>query len=178
MRSLTYNECRIKQPPFSLSETADCRLLSSRCDLRAGIFAAEFVGVAFGERADEFVMEIIVARGDARVGAVVVHLARAINLFAQTCVEVAVFAPVAHLLFIVEFDLGDEQAGKAARVVVKTALVVVDFDGQFDLLPVTARSAERRGGRLACGGGRGRGAWRRERCDAALLLRRRRSLRG
>ena len=146
--------------------------LCLRGDLRAGIFAAEFVGVAFGERVDEFVMEVVVARGHTRVGALVVHLARAINLFAQTFVEVAVLAPVAHLLLVVEFDLGDEQAGKATRVVVVAALVVADLDRQFDLLPVATCSAKRRRGRLACGRGCGRARRRRERRDAALLLRR------
>src|SRR5205085_10971964 len=116
-------------------------------------------------------MEVVVARGNARVGALVVHLARAINLFAQTLVDVAVLASVAHLLLVVEFDLGAEQAGQAARVVVEAALVVADFDGQFDLLPVAPRSAERCGGRLACGRGCGRTRRWRERRDAALLLR-------
>jgi hypothetical protein len=35
-------------------------------DSRAGVFRAEFRRVAFGQRVDEFLMEIVEARGDRR----------------------------------------------------------------------------------------------------------------
>src|SRR2546421_12136711 len=92
-------------------------------------------------------MKVVVARGDGRCDALLVHLARAIYVFAQTRVEVSFGASLFDLLFVVELDLGDEQTGEAARVVVQTPLVIArDFDRKIGgICPsaITSRAAER-----------------------------------
>src|SRR5437764_3586085 len=133
----------MKELLFSLLFTFHFSLPSRRC---AGIACAEFGRVAFGERVDEFLMKVVEARGDGRRDALLVHLARTIYVFAQTFVEVSIGASLFDLLFIVEFDFGDEQACEAARVVVQTPLVIaLDFDGQLRRVSraaITSRAAE------------------------------------
>src|SRR5438270_265917 len=94
-------------------------------------------------------MKVVVARGDGRRYALVVHLARAVYVFAQALVNVSLLTTSFDLIFVVEFYLGDEKTCEASRVVVQTALVVaVDFNGKFHSVgspAIATRPAERRG---------------------------------
>src|SRR5215211_389339 len=99
---------------------------------RARIVAAEFRRVALGERVDDLVMKVVVARRHGLGDALVVHLARAVYVLAQSVIDVAFETALPHLLLVVEFDLRDQQASEAARVVVLLSLfVAADFDGQI-----------------------------------------------
>src|SRR5437763_14819247 len=85
-------------------------------DGRAGVVRAERCGVALGEHVDEFVVEVVVAARHFGAHALVVHLARAVYVLAQTFVEVCRVATVAHLLLVVAIYLADEPAGTAASL--------------------------------------------------------------
>src|SRR5215207_2767132 len=144
-------------PPVFLPAT-DYRLPStcfSGVDGGAGVVGAELVAVALGEHVDEFVVEVVVAARNLRPDALVVHLARAVDVFAQALVEVGGVAPLAHLHLVVELDLGDEQAREAARLVVVALLLLRDLDGEVHVhRAVAARAAQRRDGLLGLGGRR------------------------
>src|SRR3712207_4210256 len=119
-------------PPVFLLTTVYWLLstFSSCVDGGAGVVGAELGAVALREHVDEFVVEVVVAARDLRADALVIHLARAVDVFAQAVVEVRGVAPLAHLLLVVELDLGDEQAREAARLVVVALLLVRDLDGE------------------------------------------------
>src|SRR5256714_1001264 len=128
-------------------------------DGRAGVVRAELGGVAFGEHVDEFVVEVVVAARHFGAHALVVHLARAVYVLAQTFVEVCGVATVANLLLVVELYLADEQAGEAPSLVVVALVLFGDLDGEVHVhRAVAARLAEwrdrRRGRRRRFDGGR------------------------
>src|SRR5215204_6460725 len=112
-------------PPVFLLTTDYCLLstCSSGVDGGAGVVGAEPVAVALGEHVDELVVEVVVAARHLGADALVVHLARAVDVLAQALVEVGGVAPLAHLLLVVELNLGDEQAREAARLVVVALLL-------------------------------------------------------
>src|SRR2546429_29786 len=95
---------------FCLLPFASC-LLS---DGRAGVVRAELGGVALGEHVDELVVEVVVAARHFGAHALVVHLARAVYVLAQTFVEVCRVAPVVNLLLVVELYLAYDPARAAA----------------------------------------------------------------
>src|SRR5829696_2195761 len=137
--------------------------LFSGVDGGAGVVGAELVAVALGEHVDEFVVEVVVAARHFGADALVIHLARAVDVLAQALVEVGGVAPLAHLHLVVELDLGDEQAREAARLVVVALLLLRDLDGEVHVhRAVAARAAQRRDG-LRGRLGLGRGRRRRER---------------
>src|SRR2546423_1118527 len=67
-------------------------------------------------------MKVVVASRYGRSYALVVHLARAVYGFAQTLVDVAALAPLAHLLLVVEFYFGDQKAREPARIIVQSGI--------------------------------------------------------
>src|SRR5215207_2322567 len=156
-------------PPVFLPAT-DYRLPStcfSGVDGGAGVVGAELVAVALGEHVDEFVVEVVVAARHFGADALVVHLARAVDVLAQALVEVGGVAPLAHLHLVVELNLGDEQAREAARLVVVALLLLRDLDGEVHVhRAVAARAAQRRAG---LSGGLGLGRRRRERLGVREL---------
>src|ERR1043166_9700450 len=102
-------------------------------------------------------MEVVVAVRDFGPDALVIHLARAVYVFAQAVVEVSGVAPVANLLLVVELDLADKEAGEAPRLVVEALVIFRDLDGEVHVHQAAARLAERRDGRRV---GRGLRRWR------------------
>ena len=73
-------------------------------------------------------MKVIVSRGDRWGNAFVVHLSRTIDVFPQTFVDVALVAAFADLLFVIEFDFGNQQTGESTCVVVKRTLIIANID--------------------------------------------------
>src|SRR5918912_684288 len=98
-------------------------------------------------------MKVVVAGGDRGRDSLVVHLARAVYVFAQSLVDVALRAALFHLLLVVELDLGDQQAREAVRVVMQPTLFVTHVNGQFRIGAAVASRYAERSGKL---GGRGR----------------------
>src|SRR5437867_2111912 len=106
-------------------------------------------------------MKIIVPRGDWRSDSLVVHLTRAIDVFAQTIVEVALAAAFFHFRLVVEFDFRHEQASKATRIVVQTTFILADLHRQVRFgHAVATRTSQRRGVLRSEAGRRRRGDWR------------------
>lgn len=95
------------------------------------ISLAEFGGIAFGQPLDQFVVEVVVFRSNLRVNALVIHFSAAIDVIAQTVVEIAMRASFNHFLLIVMFDLGDQKASEATRLVMECPFGFIgDFDRQ------------------------------------------------
>src|SRR5436305_12230593 len=116
----------MRSPLSFIFTFAFCLLPLAFClpsDGRAGVVRAELCGVALGEHVDEFVVEVVVAARHFRSHTLVVHLARAVYVVAQTLVDVCGVATVANLLLVVEFYLADEQPREAPSLVV-VALVL------------------------------------------------------
>src|SRR5688572_30278183 len=90
-------------------------------------------------------MEIVVTSSDRRRDPLVVHLTRAIDVFAKSIVNVALITALADLLFVIKLDLGNQQTREAARVVMQTALFIVDLNRQIGVgRAVAARASQRR----------------------------------
>src|SRR5205807_7407725 len=78
-------------------------------------------------------MEVIVAGGDGRCNPLVVHLAGAVDVFAQAIIKIAIVAALSPFRFAVEFDFRNQQTGEAARIVVQSTLFFANFDREFRL---------------------------------------------
>src|SRR6266571_1584298 len=90
-------------------------------------------------------MKVVVLCRYQCLDAFVVHLARAIDVFAQSLVEVAVRSALSNSLLVVEFDFGDQQPSEPARIVMlATLLIVVHFNRQLGLVARVATSRDRR----------------------------------
>src|SRR5689334_21007015 len=106
---------------------------------RAGITCAEFGNVAFRQRVHELTVEVVVTRSDFRSHALIIHLARTINVFAQPVVKIVFDSSLGDFLLVVQLDLRDQQSREAARVLVQAALFVTgNFHRQFRVLTKTS----------------------------------------
>src|ERR1043165_4806428 len=104
--------------------------LSVHC--RAGIIRSEFCNVAFRQSVHEFAVEVVVTIRDFRPHALVIHFARAVDVFAQAIVKIVLDSSFGNFLLVVQLDLRDQQSRKAARVVVQATLFVArNFNRQF-----------------------------------------------
>ena len=90
-------------------------LCVDRC---AGIIRAEFGFVALGKGVDQFAVEVVVTSRDFRFHALVIHLARAVDVLTQAIVQVVFRAAFSNLLLVVQLDLGYQQPRKPPRVIV------------------------------------------------------------
>src|SRR5687767_9459549 len=145
-------KCRLWQTGRDQAKRArSSRALSHKRDYglnryrRTRVTASQFGRIAFRERVYQFLMEIVVTSSDRRRDPLVVHLTRAIDVFAKSIVNVALITALADLLFVIKLDFGNQQTREAACVVVQTALFIVDFNRQIRLRhAVAARAPQRR----------------------------------
>src|SRR3954451_24377339 len=80
---------------------------------------AERAGVAAREDVHHLLLEVVDLVAHAWVDALLVHLARAVDVVLQARVDVELAAALLALLFVVELDLGDQQSGEAPRLLVQ-----------------------------------------------------------
>src|SRR6185436_4156143 len=106
---------------ISLHTAARLRALPyiREASLRASPLHTQRAGVAAGEDVHHLLLEVIHLVAHLGVDAFLVHLPRAVDVFLQARVDVALPAPLLDLLLVVELDLGDQQARQPARLLVQ-----------------------------------------------------------
>src|SRR2546421_10409093 len=102
-----------------------------RGDHCAGVIGPEFRWITFRQSVHQLLMKVVVAGGYGWGDAFVIHLPGAIDVVAQVVIDVALRSAIPNLLLVVELDLGNQQARKAARIIVKPPFIFVYFDRQI-----------------------------------------------
>src|SRR5882724_7388136 len=93
-------------------------------------------------------MKIVITQRHFWFYTLVIHLTRAIDVFPEPIIQVALRATFDHFLFVIKFNLRYQKASKAAGVVVQTSLFLIpNRDGKVRIHPVTPSGSE---GRCLC----------------------------
>ena len=80
--------------------------------------------IAFSQRIDEFIVEIVELRRDCRIDSLLVHLPAPIDVFFEPVVKIVVASAVRNFLLIVKFDLANQKTREPARVVVEFLVLI------------------------------------------------------
>ncbi len=106
--------------------------VKGRLDSGTRVSGTETVRIAVSERVYKLIVKIIELSRNRWLHPLIVHLARTIYRFSKPLVKVPSLPAFLDLLFVVKFDLGYQEAGETAGVVVKPTLVLRNLDGQVD----------------------------------------------
>src|SRR6266404_213345 len=104
-------------------------------------------------------MKIIIPFRHQGLDALVIHLAGTVDILSQSRVKIAMRATFDDLLFVIEFDFGNQQTCGSARVIMRPSFFLIG-NGNWQLSivsPVTAASSDWRAHRFSncwCGKGR------------------------